>query len=224
MSHWITMVTAHGPMNGWLAQPDDKPVGGIVLVHEIFGVNADMRRIAEHYAADGYLTVVPALFDSIRREVELGYALADHQLGTELASQLGHETAAALVATTADAIGHAGNIAIVGYGWGASIALRAARALSTPCVIYYGSSEPFQPDADVQTPMLVHWGESDPQYSSDGWRTPGSNSTGSLVFSYPAGHAFDRQGDPLHYHEESASKAFERTRDFLREHVRSACS
>ncbi|MBN3785351.1 dienelactone hydrolase family protein [Burkholderia sp. Ac-20353] len=223
MSHWITMATTHGPMNGWLAQPDDRPVGGIVVVHEMFGVNTDMCRFADRYAADGYLTVVPALFDNIRREVELDYAPGDHQLGNELTLQLGFETATELVATAADAIGHAGDIAIIGYGWGGKIALHAAQTLSTPCVIYCGACDPSRLAEAVKIPTLVHCSEFDPQFSSEEWRTFERDSPGSLVRSYPAGHAFHREGDPLHYHPESASRAFDRTRIFLREHVHGVC-
>lgn len=219
MSHWITMVTAHGPMNGWLAEPDDRPVGGIVLVHEIFGVNADMRRIAERYAAEGYLVVVPALFDKIQREVELGYAPPDDRLGTELASQIGVKTASELVATAADAIAHAGDIGIIGYGWGGMVALHAAKTLALPCVSYYGTYDPSWMSAPASIPMLIHYGELDPQYPPEGWQLLTNGPLGAHVFAYPAGHAFDREGDPLHYQAESSMQAFQRNLEFLRKHI-----
>jgi carboxymethylenebutenolidase len=221
MSHWITLVTGHGPMNGWIAEPDDKPVGGIVLVHEIFGVNADMRKIAERYAASGYLTVVPALFDKVQPEVELDdYAPDDYQRGNELSLQLGVSTATELVVTAADAIGHAGDIAIIGHGWGGSVALLAARKLAVPCVIYYGTHTPASPDNGMNAPVLIHYGTLDPQYSSDRPEIPGSGTAHAQVFSYPTGHAFDREGDTSHYHAQSSEQAFQRTMNFLDEYVR----
>ncbi|KFG93424.1 hypothetical protein GQ56_0131680 [Burkholderia paludis] len=219
MSHWITLVTAHGPMNGWLAQPDDRPVGGIVLVHEIYGVNADMRHVAERHAADGYLTVVPALFDSIRPEVELDYAPANRLLGNALAWRLGGETATRLVATAADAIGHAGDVAIVGYGWGAAIALRAARTLSAPCVVHCGMSDPAWIDEETNTPTLVHRGEIDSQYSPGEWYALERAASGPAVYTHLAGPGLHRAGDWLCDAPGNVAEAFERTREFLHENV-----
>ncbi len=221
MSHWITLVTAHGPINGWVAEPDDKPAGAIVLVHEIFGVNADMRKIAERYAARGYLTVVPALFDKVEREVELDdYAPDAYRRGNEVALQLGVSTATELVATAADAIGHAGEIAIIGYGWGGSVALLAARHLSLPCVMYYRTPTPASPESGTGVPVLVHCGTLDPHYTSERPETLGNGTASVQVFSYPTGDGFDRERDPLHYHEESAARAFEHTVSFLDQHLR----
>ncbi|ABE29420.1 dienelactone hydrolase family protein [Paraburkholderia xenovorans LB400] len=219
MSHWITLVTAHGPMNGWVAEPDDKPAGGIVLVHEIFGVNADMRKIADRYAGRGYLTVVPALFDKVQREVELDdYATDDYRRGNELSSQLGVNNAAELVATAVDAIGHAGNMAIIGYGWGGPVACLVARNLSLPCVVYYSTQPPGQPHSAMSPPALAHYGILDPLYESDVLAT--GNGVESVQFlSYPTGHGFDREGDPLHYHAESAARAFQKTLHFLEQHL-----
>ncbi|AYQ44136.1 MULTISPECIES: dienelactone hydrolase family protein [Burkholderia cepacia complex] len=220
MSHWITLVSTHGPMNGWSAEPDDKPVGGIVLVHEIFGVNADMRNIAERYAAEGYLTVVPALFDKVEREVELDdYAADDYLRGNKLAATLGVDTAAELVATAADAIGHAGEIAIVGYGWGGAVALAAARKMSLPCVVYYGVPTPVSPQ-DGTGPVLAHCGTLDPQCPSSQPVSVDNGSASVKIRLYPTGDGFDREGDPLHYHEESASQAFGHTVEFLGRHLR----
>ncbi len=132
MSHWITLVTPHGRMNGWLAEPDDKPNGGLVLVHDVLGVNDDMRRIAQDYAQLGYLTLVPALFDKIQREVELDDTPENHRFGTSIAERLGCNIATELTNTAVDAIGHAGKVAVMGFGWGNRIAERCARALALP--------------------------------------------------------------------------------------------
>ena len=222
MSHWITMVTAYGPMNGWSAEPDDRPLGGVVLVHEIFGVNADMRQIAERYAEDGYLTVVPALFDKLQREVELDYGAADYQLGGSLASQIGLETAAELVRAAAGAIAHAGKTAVIGYGWGGAVGLRAAQDLKSPVVNYYAPWELFWLTERSEMPALFHLGETDPRLSAANFTQLREMLPNMEKFVYPAGDAFDRISDPLQFHAQSAELAFERTRNFLRKHIRSA--
>ncbi len=40
-----------------------EPIGALVLVQEIFGVNAHIRSVADGYAKDGFLVVAPAIFD-----------------------------------------------------------------------------------------------------------------------------------------------------------------
>ena len=219
MSHWITLVTAHGRINAWAAEPDDKPNGGVVLVHEIFGVNDDMRRIAQRYADAGYLTLVPALFDKIQRDVELTYDPENRQMGIALAERLGIDDASELVNTAADAIGHAGKVAVVGYGWGGNVALRAANAMALPCVSYYAASNPIHEPGEASVPILVHKGDTDPQFSPGYRQRLQKNRPGSQVFTYPTGHAFDREGDPGHHHAESMELAFKRSRQFLRKHI-----
>ncbi len=215
------MVTKYGPMNGWVATPDDRPIGGVVLIHEVFGVNHDMRAIAERYADAGYHTVVPALFDKIQREVEFDdYLPNELERGQELASQLGNSSAIELVETAVEAIAHAGNIALVGYGWGGVVAKQAARALRLPCVVYYAAQDNEQKERRVETPVLNHVGQMDKQYAP---RQTADLSAGvETTFLYPIGHAFDRQGDALHYHPESSYLALQRTLSFLDKHTRTS--
>jgi len=220
MSHWITIVTPHGPMNGWSAEPDDRPVGGVVLIPEIFGVNFDMRQIAERYANEGYLVVVPALFDKIQREVELDYGVADHQLGNGLADHLGLEVATELARTAAGAIAHAGKTAIIGFGWGGSVGLRAAQELTIPAISYYVPWDLSWLSGPLDIPVQFHYGESDPRLSSLALSRIHEAIPNLEEFAYPAGEAFARLSDPSQFHAQSAQLAFDRTRYFLRTHIR----
>src|SRR5689334_19935574 len=61
---------------------------GLVVVQEIFGVNAHMRRVCDGFAADGFAVVAPALFDRVERGVELGYGQADIARGRALRERL----------------------------------------------------------------------------------------------------------------------------------------
>lgn len=216
MSHWITMVTPHGPMNGWSAEPDDKPQGGVVLVHDIFGVNDDMRQIAEQYAENGYLTVVPALFDKIQSEVELGYSPEDIQFGNRLAKEMGLKVAAELVAITADAIAHAGDLSIIGYGWGGEVALLAARSLSLPCIVYCEADVFSWQTEQASMPVLAHCTTHD----NGGEKSHREQRTNLLVHLYIAEHGFYRVSSAQHQHRENADLARQRSLDFLRTHIR----
>src|SRR6202167_4846723 len=66
-----------GTFKGYLAVPASGSGPGILLLQEIFGVNASMREVAEHYAEEGYVVLVPDLFWRMEPGVELGYTEAD---------------------------------------------------------------------------------------------------------------------------------------------------
>jgi carboxymethylenebutenolidase len=71
---------------------EEKPAGtvrgGLVVIQEIFGVNAHMRRVAGGYVADGYRVIAPAIFDRAERGVELGYSKPEMERGVELRKQI----------------------------------------------------------------------------------------------------------------------------------------
>ena len=53
--------------------PKSRPRGGLVVLQEVFGVNAHIRDVCERFSEDGFATVAPALFDRARKSVELDY-------------------------------------------------------------------------------------------------------------------------------------------------------
>ena len=73
MGRDIAFDTPLGSISGWRADPMEAPRGALVVVQEIFGVNAHMRSVADRYAAEGYVALAPAFFDPVERGVELGY-------------------------------------------------------------------------------------------------------------------------------------------------------
>ena len=58
-------------LDAYVVQPGVPAKGGLVIVQEIYGVNAHIRAVADRYADDGFVVVAPALFDRIERGVEL---------------------------------------------------------------------------------------------------------------------------------------------------------
>jgi carboxymethylenebutenolidase len=102
----------------YVARPKGKPKGGLVVVQEIFGVNRHMRRVADGFAADGYVAIVPALFDRIRPGIELGYAEGDIATGRDLKGASLTDAALLDIAAARDAIKQSGKLGVVGYCWG----------------------------------------------------------------------------------------------------------
>ena len=75
----ISIQVRDGRFDAYLAVPESGQGPGIVLLQEIFGVNANMRAVADLYAEEGYTVLVPDLFWRIAPGVELGWSDADMQ-------------------------------------------------------------------------------------------------------------------------------------------------
>jgi len=65
-----------GKFKGYLAIPASGSGPGILLLQEIFGVNASMREVADHYAEEGYVVLAPDLFWRMEPGVDLDYTEA----------------------------------------------------------------------------------------------------------------------------------------------------
>jgi carboxymethylenebutenolidase len=208
-----------GDVGGWLADPVAAPRGGLVVVQEIFGVNAHMRAVCERYAQAGFRALAPALFDPVERDVALGYDEAGFEAGRALAASLGFDRAVAVVAAAAQALaargGEARRIAVVGFCWGGTVAFLANARLGLPAVSYYGArTVPFL-EEPLRAPMLFHFGARDhsiPAADVDAHRARLPQAT---IHVYDAGHGFNRDVDPRHHDAASAALAHSRTLAFL---------
>jgi carboxymethylenebutenolidase len=61
----------------YVARPAGAVRGAVVVVQEIFGVNAHIRAVADGYAQQGYLALAPDAFHRVQPSVELGYSPQD---------------------------------------------------------------------------------------------------------------------------------------------------
>src|SRR6266702_8548542 len=101
--------------SAYRADPPDAPKGAVVVLQEVFGVNPHIRKIADAFAAAGYVAIAPSLFDSVKVGIELGYDDASVAEGIALMQQVGKERAFAEIQAAVDAVKSAGKVAIVGY-------------------------------------------------------------------------------------------------------------
>jgi carboxymethylenebutenolidase len=201
-------------IGAYVAEPGGKPKGGLVVIQEIFGVNAHIRSVADHFAALGYTAIAPSFFDHLETGVELGYDQAGMEEGKKLVAELGLERALEDVASAAEAIASAGKIGTVGYCWGGTVAFLAALRLDLPSVSYYGARNvPFLGET-AKAPVMFHFGEKDKSIPPEMVEKHRQLQPQMDVFTYPADHAFNRDvGD--HYDEASAKLALQRTMSFF---------
>ena len=130
---FITLTAADGQsIPAFVARPQGTPRGGIVLLQEIFGLNAHIRAVAAGYAAAGYLVVAPATFHRVQADVELGYTPDDVKAGAALKAAVEALPAPGAlqdVQAAVDWVAQAGKVAVMGYCWGGLLTWRAALSL-----------------------------------------------------------------------------------------------
>lgn len=201
-------------ISAYRSRPSGKAVGGLVVVQEVFGVNAHIRSVVDRFAEHGFDTIAPALFDMIETGVELGYDEGGLKRGRGLVAELGFDRAVATVASAAEAIASAGRIGVVGYCWGGTVAFLANTRLGLPSVTYYGGrTVPFLHERP-RAPMLLHFGERDDIIPPADVERHRAALPEAEIHLYRAGHGFncDQRAD---YDAESAAMAMKRTLDFL---------
>ncbi len=211
--------TPHGSIGAWRADPPhgEAALGALVVLQEVFGVNEHIRTVADRYAAKGYVAIAPALFDPVATHVELGYDTAALDRGRALAAEVGFDRAVALVSATASVLQKEGHkVAAIGFCWGGTLAFLANTRLGLPAVSYYGArTMPFL-DTPLSAPMLFHFGAEDPLIPPADVDAHHARHPDAELHTYAeAGHAFNRDVDPTHFHAASATLAHRRTLDFI---------
>ena len=158
----LTAADTH-KFSAYRADPADAPKGAVVVLQEPYGVNSHIRKIADTFAARGYVAIAPALFDRVQAGVELGYDEGDRSTGLDLAQRVETERSLEDIQAAVDAVKDAGKVAIIGYGWGGYLAYLAAnRITGLACAIgYYGTGIVANPWEKRKIPTLLHFAEND---------------------------------------------------------------
>ena len=202
------------------AEPKGKPLGGLIVVQEIFGVNSHIKSVADGYAADGYLAIAPAFFDRVERGLDIGYTPADIERGRVFIPKMQWDTVMKDAAAARDNIKSAGKVGIVGYCWGGTVSWVAAARLSgiAGALCYYGGGIPGLIGEQPKCPVMFHWGETDHAIAIADAKKVAAAHPKAQSFIYQAGHGFncDQRGS---YHAESAKLARSRSLEFLRKHI-----
>lgn len=200
------------------SQPKEgKPRGGLVVIQEIFGVNRHIRQLADSYAAAGYLTLAPALFDRIEPGLEYGYDSKGIATGRSGKEKVGNEKALADIGAAVNWLAGEGlPVAAVGFCWGGLLAwLAAARLpLAGAAAFYGGGIEKVAAANPPKAPIQLHYGLKDGYIDEAARAAARAAAPAAEYFEYPADHGFccDERGS---HHAESAALGRVRVLDFL---------
>jgi carboxymethylenebutenolidase len=219
MNEAVRLQAADGhAFDAWLARPEGRPRGGLVVLQEIFGLNHHIRRVTGSFAAEGYLAIAPALFDRVRPGIEIPYD--DLPRGREVMSSLDRANTVRDMSAAVAAVREADKVGAIGYCWGGALAdLAASLCARDAAVSYYGRHTATWLELKPRCPVLYHFGKLDPFIPPETVAQIRAGRPGGLFHVYEeAGHGFNC--DERHeFHAPSAELALERTLAFLRRHV-----
>jgi carboxymethylenebutenolidase len=201
-------------MAAYRAEPEGRPNAGLVVLQEIFGVTDHIRGVADGFAAEGYLTIAPSLFDRIKPNIVLDYT--DVEQARQFMQKLDLKTVVTDVDAAADSVRSAGKVGIVGYCWGGAIAdLAACSGGVDAAVAYYGRMIVDWLDLKPACPVMYHFGDDDPLIPPETVELIRNARTDGTFYRYAdTGHGFncDERAD---FRPESAALALERTLAFF---------
>jgi carboxymethylenebutenolidase len=226
----IRIKGADGEFGAYLATPGSERGPGIVVIQEIFGVNAVMRGIADAFAARGYFALAPDLFWRLEPGVQLTDKTdAEWKQAFDLMGRFnqdkGVEDIQATIAHLRRQPGCTSRVGTVGYCLGGLLAfLSATRTDSDASVGYYGVSIPEKlgEAAKIRKPLMLHIAGKDQFVPSEAQKKIQDGLRGNplvTVHVYPEmDHAFARVGG-AHYDKANADLANGRTATFFRQHL-----
>ena len=231
MEDRITIEGRDGMFNAYVARPKTLPASIVVVLQELFGVNADIRKTCDELAEQGFLAVAPDLF--WRQEPGVDFSVtseADWQHGLRLYQAYDRDAGVRDISDTLDTMAKlpecTGKIAIQGYCLGALMTfLTAVRCHVDAAVAYHGAdTEKYLGEVDnLSAPLLMHLGEEDEFISKPAQaqiKAALASKENATVYSYPGQrHAFARHNGE-HYNAAAAVLANGRTSEFLHQQLR----
>jgi carboxymethylenebutenolidase len=220
--------------DAYCAVPEAGGGPGVIMFQEIFGINDNMRGLADRMAAAGYVVLVPDMFWRIERRFErqdeagMADAFAIVQQFDSVAAVGDIQATHAHLLAMPECSGRVG---VMGFCLGGGLAFAAATMSRVDgrgpdaAVCYYGSAinDMLGQVGSLDCPTLFHNGDNDsyiPAEKIAEVEAAVSGREGVELHRYDAGHAFSNWDAPSMYDEAAATEAWSRSLDFLETNLR----
>ncbi len=207
--------------SAWESLPTGNPRGAVVVIQEIFGVNAHIREVTDGFAAAGYAAIAPQIFDRVQPDIELGYKPEDMGAGIKIAfQQLDRTRALGDVQAAISHISAHGKVGVVGYCFGGLLTWLSACTLDgvAAASAYYGGGIVNETGRTPKCPVIMHFGELDAHIPLSDVEKIRAGIPAATIYVYAADHGFNcnHRGS----HDAAAAKlALERTLTFFSKHI-----
>ena len=208
-------------LRGYLAEPEGTPKAGLVVIQEWWGLNDDIRGIADRYAAEGYLAFAPDLYH--------GELATEPDEARKLAMALERDLAAREIDAIIGWLKEERGVAKVGctgfcMGGGLTLAtaIRPGSGVDAAHVYYGGGMPDAERIATIRVPVMGSYGAEDPGIPAEQVDTlretlAAQGVPNDIKLYEGAGHSFFNAG-PAH-HAASAADSWERSLGWWRQHL-----
>jgi carboxymethylenebutenolidase len=226
----IPTLAGDGDFTAYRATPASTPKAAIIVIQEIFGVNAGIRRKCDTLAEAGYLAIAPDLFWRLEPGIELDPDIKpEFDRALELMGQFDQDKGIADIEASIRAaraeLGDGGKVGVVGYCLGGRLAfMTAARTDVDASVGYYGVGIDglLGEKIAIAHPVLLHVPEEDHFVDKDAQAAMHAG-----LDDHPKVTIYDYAGEDHGFATEfgerrsdaSAKLADERTAEFFAEHL-----
>jgi carboxymethylenebutenolidase len=231
MTEWLKVKAEDGHFDAYVARPEAATAPAVVVIQEIFGVNADLRATCHELAAKGFVAVSPDLFWRSAPRIDMNTLDdAEWKKGFALYQSFDFDRGVRDIAATLAAArvlnGVSGKVGVMGFCMGGLLTfLTAARQSVNAAVSYYGGGiEGYVAEGSkLKSPTMLHLAEEDEYMSKDAQAKIKSALGGNplvVIHSYPGcSHAFARHKG-AHYDAAAAKLANSRTQAFFEKNLR----
>lgn len=228
------------------AEPTGTLKGGLIVIHEIWGLVDHIKSIADRFADEGYLVIAPDLLSSIGVVPEVGKEIfelmfsadeaarsaAQPRLRDAIAPVRSPEFGRAAVATLRSVVdylesqpGVDGRIAVTGFCFGGtfSFALAANDDRVRAAIPFYGTAPATDAIAGISCPVLAFYGGTDTALMDALPQVTAAMTAAGVDFTPTvydqAGHAFFNDTNATMYNEDAATRSWPLALEFLERHV-----
>ena len=228
MKNLITIEGQDGAFGAYIARPMVLPAPAVVVLQELFGVNADIRKTCDELAEQGFIAVAPDLFWRQEPGVDLSVTSeSDWQHGLRLYQAYDRDAG---VRDTANSVarlpGCSGKVAVMGFCLGALMTFLTAVRYGVDAAVAYhgGDTEKYLGELEgFDSPLLMHLAEEDEFISKPAQAEIKAALAGkakATVCSYPRQHHAFARHNGAHYNASAAALANSRTSEFLNRQLR----
>ena len=143
--------------------PENKAVGSIVILYEIFGLTNHIKKVASLYANKGYLVTIPDIFSRLEKNVNLPYNKEGFEKGIKLKEKIGWEIPVMDTVALAALLKQKYKTIVLGYCFGGSLAWLSMQKsfIFDKGICYYGSSISEFLKYNINCPAMLHFGKDD---------------------------------------------------------------
>ncbi|MCZ6486953.1 MAG: dienelactone hydrolase family protein [Gammaproteobacteria bacterium] len=215
MSEQMIRITAEdGHIFDAFHSKPENPKGGLVILQEIFGMTEQLKSVTRAWCADGYDSILPAMYDRIKPNTVISF---DDMEGAQgMMKQFDPDSVVKDIRAAVAAVDRGKGVSLIGFCWGGGTATRMASILDlTATISYYGTRLAENAANGANCATLFHFGESDQHASPEVIEGVKQNILDAECYVYDAGHAFANDARANFYVEGAAKLARQRSLEFL---------